>query len=69
MACTGSKARLRKLTALTGPLRHLKAGSFPTVALYRNFGLRFIEPELGMGADVAGWAQRMTSGGRRLRTG
>jgi DNA polymerase (family 10) len=52
VACTGSKAHLRKLTAVTGPLRQLKAYSFPTeTAVYRRFGLCFIEPELREGRD------------------
>jgi DNA polymerase (family 10) len=51
--CTGSKAHLRKLRAVTGSLRALKAkGPFPTEeALYRAFGLAFIEPELREGYD------------------
>jgi len=37
VACTGSKTHLRKLTAVTGTLRQLKAESFPTEpALYRR---------------------------------
>ena len=52
VACTGSKAHLRKLTAVTEPFRQLKADSFPTeTALYRNFGLSFIEPEVREGHD------------------
>ena len=52
VVCTGSKAHLRKLTAVTGSLRQLKAESFPTeTALYRKFGLSFIEPELREGRD------------------
>ncbi len=52
VACTGSKAHLRKLTAVTGPLRQLKAGSFPTeTAIYRKFGLSVIAPELREGRD------------------
>ncbi|MBV8903124.1 MAG: hypothetical protein JOZ22_05760, partial [Acidobacteriia bacterium] len=52
VACTGSKAHLRKLTAVTGSLRQLKADSFPTeTALYRKFGLSFIDPELREGRD------------------
>ncbi|MBV9625956.1 MAG: PHP domain-containing protein [Acidobacteria bacterium] len=48
---TGSKAHLRKLTAVTGSLKTLKAQApFPTEAtLYRKFGLAFIEPELREG--------------------
>jgi DNA polymerase (family X) len=52
VACTGSKAHLRKLTAVSGSLRQLKADSFPTeTALYRELGLSFIEPELREGRD------------------
>ena len=51
--CTGSQAHLRKLAAVTGSLAALEAkGPFPTeVALYREFGLSFIEPELREGYD------------------
>jgi DNA polymerase (family 10) len=51
--CTGSKAHLRKLTAVTGSLAALKSnGPFLTEnALYRKFGLSFIEPELREGYD------------------
>jgi DNA polymerase (family 10) len=50
---TGSKAHLRKLTAVTGTLKSLKAqGPYPTeAALYKEFGLAFIEPELREGHD------------------
>src|SRR5207248_2354874 len=50
---TGSKAHLRKLTGVTGTLKSLKAqGSYPTeAALYKKFGLAFIEPELREGHD------------------
>jgi DNA polymerase (family 10) len=50
---TGSKAHLRKLAAVTGPLKSLKAkGPFPEEAdFYRKFGLSFIEPELRQGHD------------------
>ena len=52
VACTGSKAHLRKLTRVTGPLRQMKADSFPTeTAFYRKFGLAFIAPELREGRD------------------
>ena len=51
VACTGSKAHLKNLTAVTGSLRELKT-SFPTEeALYRKFGLQYIEPELREGYD------------------
>jgi DNA polymerase (family 10) len=53
--CTGSKAHLRKLAAVTGSLADLKSKgptTFPTEeALYRKFGLSFIEPELREGYD------------------
>jgi DNA polymerase (family 10) len=43
---------LRKLASVTGSLWQLKADSFPTeTALYRKFGLSFIEPELREGRD------------------
>jgi DNA polymerase (family 10) len=50
---TGSKAHLQKLYAVTGSLKSLKAqGPFPTeAALYKKFGLAFIEPELREGHD------------------
>jgi|SRR5579871_2097766 len=50
---TGSKAHLRKLAAVTGPLKSLKAkGPFPEEAdFYRKFALSFIEPELREGHD------------------
>lgn len=53
IACTGSKAHLRKLAAMTGSLKSLKSnGPFPTeTALYRKFGLCFIPPELREGHD------------------
>ena len=49
--CTGSKAHLRKLAAVTGRLTALKSkGPSPTEeALYAKFGLSFIEPELREG--------------------
>lgn len=50
---TGSKAHLRKLTAVTGSRKSLKAkGPFPTeAALYSRFTMAFIEPELREGHD------------------
>jgi DNA polymerase (family 10) len=49
--CTGSKAHLRKLSAVTGSLKSLKT-PFPAEAdFYRKFGLSFIEPELREGYD------------------
>ena len=58
VACTGSKTHLRKLTSVIGPLRQLNADSFPTeTALYRKFGLSFIEPELREGRDEVSQAK------------
>jgi DNA polymerase (family 10) len=53
IACTGSKAHIRKLVAVTGPLRGLKAhGRWPEESsVYKKFGLDFIEPELREGHD------------------
>lgn len=53
IACTGSKAHLQKLTAVTGPLRAFKAhGRWPDeTSFYEKFGLAFIEPELREGDD------------------
>jgi DNA polymerase (family 10) len=51
VACTGSKAHLKKLTAVTGSLLGMEA-SFPTEqAFYRKLGLQYIEPELRVGYD------------------
>jgi DNA polymerase (family 10) len=49
--CTGSKAQLRKLAAVTGSLTALRSkGPFPSEkALYEKFSLSFIEPELREG--------------------
>ncbi len=50
VACTGSNAHLKKLAAATAPLRELKSGAFKSeAALYRKYGLRYIEPELREG--------------------
>jgi DNA polymerase (family 10) len=53
VACTGSKAHLKKLTAVTGSLASVKAkGPFPSEAsFYSKFGLSFIEPELREGHE------------------
>jgi DNA polymerase (family X) len=53
IACTGSQAHLRKLTAVMGSLKSLKAkGPFPAESdVYREFGLAFMEPELREGHD------------------
>ena len=51
VACTGSPAHLKKLSAVTGSLRAQRA-SFPTEqAFYKKFGLQYIEPELREGYD------------------
>jgi DNA polymerase (family X) len=62
IACTGSKAHLQKLTAVIGPLKSLKSdGAFPTeTALYRKFGLSFIQPELREGHDEVERARENT---------
>ncbi len=51
--CTGSKAHLRKLEAVTGSLRDLRAqGRWPDESsVYEKFGLDFIAPELREGYD------------------
>lgn len=60
-ACTGSKAHLKKLTAVTGPLRELKREDFASEkSLYRRFGLQYIEPELREGHDEVERAQAGT---------
>jgi len=52
VACTGSKAHLKKLAAETGPLRELKHEDFASEkVLYRRFDLQYIEPELREGHD------------------
>jgi DNA polymerase (family 10) len=52
VACTGSAAHIKKLTAITGALKGLAKMSFTTEqAVYRKFGLQFIEPELREGHD------------------
>jgi DNA polymerase (family X) len=62
ISCTGSKAHLRKLTAATGPIKNLRSnGPFPTeTALYRKFGLSFIQPELRKGHNEVERALRNT---------
>jgi DNA polymerase (family 10) len=61
VACTGSKAHLKKLTAVTGPLRELRAAKLRSeTALYRKFGLRYIEPELREGRDELAQAKAGT---------
>lgn len=50
--CTGSKAHLNKLAVVTEPLRELKGMGFASEkALYRHFGLQYMEPELREGGD------------------
>jgi DNA polymerase (family X) len=52
VACTGAKAHLKKLTAVTGPLHDMKSRKFQSeTGLYRKYGLRYIEPELREGHD------------------
>jgi DNA polymerase (family 10) len=51
VACTGSKAHLKKLTAVTGSLRDVTKNCKSEVALYQKHGLRYIEPELREGRD------------------
>ena len=60
--CTGSKAHLRKLTAVTGGWDVVRdQGPFLTEEnFYRKFNLSFIEPELREGYDEVERAQRGT---------
>lgn len=53
VACTGSKAHLKKLVAVTGSLKRLAVqGSWPEeTSVYENSGLAFIAPELREGHD------------------
>ena len=52
VACTGSKAHLRKLATACGPLRSLKSKHYESEsALYRQHALQYIEPELREGHD------------------
>jgi DNA polymerase (family X) len=61
VACTGSKAHLKKLTTVTGPLRDVKSKQFKSeAALYRKYGLRYIEPELREGNDEVTRAKAST---------
>lgn len=63
VACTGSKAHLEKLNAAAGSARALKSGSTALrteTALYRTFGLKYIEPELREGNDEVERAGRGT---------
>src|SRR5438874_7886634 len=58
----GVQRHLRKLTAITGPMKALRlSGPFPSeTALYRNFGLSFIQPELREGHDEVERAAKNT---------
>ncbi len=59
VAATGSKAHLRKLTALTGPISSLMKSPFPSeTSLYEKFGLAYIHPELREGRDEVDLARR-----------
>jgi DNA polymerase (family X) len=60
--CTGSKAHLRKLTAVTGGWEMVReAGPFVSEPdFYAKFNLSFIEPELREGYDEVERAQRGT---------
>jgi DNA polymerase (family X) len=49
--CTGSKAHLRKLTALTGAFSSLDAPFSTEQSFYSRFGMAFVEPELREGLD------------------
>jgi DNA polymerase (family 10) len=60
VACTGSQAHLKKLTAVTGSLR-VRGASFPSEeSFYRKFGLQYIEPELREGYDEVERAAKNT---------
>jgi DNA polymerase (family 10) len=61
VACTGSKAHLKKLAAVTGLLRDLKREGFASEkSLFRHFGLQYIEPELREGRDEVDRAKANT---------
>ena len=52
VACTGSKAHVKKLAAATASRGDLKSAAFTSeAALYRRFGMPYIEPELREGRD------------------
>jgi DNA polymerase (family 10) len=53
LLCTGSKAHLKKLSAVTGSLKALKSSGQCTAEteVYERFNLTFIEPELREGHD------------------
>ena len=61
LACTGSRAHLRKLEDAAGPLRSQEAKTLPTEeALYHAMGLKYIEPELREGRDEVAQAKAGT---------
>ena len=61
VTCTGSKAHLKKLTAVTEPLRGLRHKGFASEkSLYRDFDLQYMEPELREGNDEVERAQAGT---------
>ena len=62
IACTGSKAHLRKLVHVTGSLKHVaEKYHCPTEsAVYKQFGLAYIPPELREGNDEVERAVRGT---------
>ena len=61
VTCTGSKAHLKKLTAVTEPLRDLNRKGFASEkSLYRDFDLQYMEPELREGNDEVERAQAGT---------
>ena len=51
VACTGSKAHIKKLTEATGPLGELQGSFASEQVFYRKFGFQYIEPELREGND------------------
>lgn len=60
VVCTGSKAHLKKLTTITGPLREQSRSFASEQAFYENFGLEYIEPELRDGHDEVERARKNT---------
>lgn len=62
VGCTGSKAHLKKLSAVTGAWKALRAaGPWPSeAAFYEKFGLDFIAPELREGHDEVDHAMSHT---------
>jgi DNA polymerase (family 10) len=61
VACTGSEAHLKKLTAATRSLRDMKSETSKSeAALYRSYGLCYIEPELREGHDEVALAKAGT---------